>query len=354
MESKHPAIAAELRRRLKSGRLKGRLPTSLELAREFGVNVKTLNKAMHTLAAEGLLERRRRGGTRTIAPGGRQERRIEVIFEGYTTVFSHPFWRDIWSGMVEQLGTAGFLVVLNMLESDRATGLLRLESFNPGPADGRILLGVMEKRLLDAVVRTGVPWIVAGDRLEDSGLPQIGFDFSAGMAAAVDYLVARSCRAIGFIGQASSFVDNGALHKFDAYRKAIQRHCQLPAGLIADVRPLGGNGAAGLAGVLRRGRPDALIVGNDTLLPEILQMLAERRLRIPVVGCDGLSLPGVPERRPMIRAPLRRCGELAAQKLMAAVVGGSAVEPGWLEAVFVPPETEGPARIRSAGQIAVP
>ena len=64
IEYKQPAIVAELRRRIQEGIYTSLLPTTAELAAEFGVNVKTMGKAIARLVAEGRLERRRHSGTR--------------------------------------------------------------------------------------------------------------------------------------------------------------------------------------------------------------------------------------------------------------------------------------------------
>ena len=55
IEYKQPAIVAELRRRIQEGIYTSLLPTTAELAAEFGVNVKTMGKAIARLVAEGRL-----------------------------------------------------------------------------------------------------------------------------------------------------------------------------------------------------------------------------------------------------------------------------------------------------------
>ncbi|MDX2482283.1 MAG: UTRA domain-containing protein [Pseudodonghicola sp.] len=59
-------IAEEVRRRIieKEWRQGDRIPDETELATEFGVARATVNKALQLLAEEGLLDRRRRAGTR--------------------------------------------------------------------------------------------------------------------------------------------------------------------------------------------------------------------------------------------------------------------------------------------------
>ena len=49
IEYKQPAIVEEIRRRIRCGIYTGQLPTTAELAEEFGVNIKTMSKAVSQL-----------------------------------------------------------------------------------------------------------------------------------------------------------------------------------------------------------------------------------------------------------------------------------------------------------------
>lgn len=72
-EPKHAAIARTLRARIEGGAWPpgGAIPREAELAREFGVARPTVNRALRGLVEAGLVERRRRAGSRVAAPSGR-------------------------------------------------------------------------------------------------------------------------------------------------------------------------------------------------------------------------------------------------------------------------------------------
>lgn len=320
MENKHLAIAAELRRRIRDGEYGDRLPVSAELAAEFGVNIKTIHKALAHLTAEGLIERRRRDGTRVRA-GMRAERHlVEVLFEGFATIFSHPFWSEIWNGMTEVLLAEGFLPVLHMLRTSPDSGVLQLEDFEMIPSAGKIILGIGEKRLLDRVAATGVPFIAGCDRINDPRVAQIVFDFRRGMADAVKFLHENGAKKIAFIGQCSNYISLGYLHKFESYLSAIQHYSAIDPGLISEAAPLPGSGAAAVEHLLRSGTvPDAAIAAYDHQLPEILTAFRQHGMEIPLIGCDGLELPELEPHRPAVVAPRRKCGELLAHELVASI-----------------------------------
>ena len=336
IEYKQPMIVEEIRRRIRNGVYSGQLPTTAELAEEFGVNIKTMSKAISQLVDARILERRRRCGTRVI-PGmipNPEAELIEVIFEGSTSLFTHPFWGEIWSAIVSELTLSGFRSVLNMLEADPETGLLHLDNFTMCPSAGKIVLGISEQHLFEKVRCSGVPFVVAGDQIGSDDIPQITFDFSTGIRDAVDFLYAQGCRRIGFIGQTHSFVDAARAHKYNAYLRAVQRYTQINPALVENVRPLTELGRTAIIRMLDRAAPDSLIAAYDHQLPGIFEVLKERGIEMPVIGCDGVSSDILPPCRHTVKAPLKECGVAAAKALISAIRRKTKVHSRFLKAEF--------------------
>ncbi|MDN5567916.1 MAG: GntR family transcriptional regulator [Paracoccus sp. (in: a-proteobacteria)] len=88
-------IAAEVRRRIveQEWRQGDRIPDEVDLAIEFGAARATVNKAMQILATEGLLERKRRAGTRVATnPAGKATFTIPIVrqqIESAGMAYSH-------------------------------------------------------------------------------------------------------------------------------------------------------------------------------------------------------------------------------------------------------------------------
>jgi len=337
MKYKQPQIIATIRERIASGVYVKRLPTTLQLAAEFGVNVKTVQKAIRRLVTAGCLSAKPKSGICVADNTMNIEREtIEVIFEGYTSLISHPFWSEIWIGLLDKLCSNGFRPELNMLESDPESGLLKLEAFQCHPVAGRVLLGISEQRLFKMLKQDGTPFIVAGDPVNDIKVPQVSFNFNNGIFDAIKYLREKGHRNIAFIGLTHTFSDSGFLEKFHAYCDAFQEYAPLNAKLIKDVRPLKGKGYEAVESLLsNKDLPDAIIAAYDTQVPEIVSLLKKRNLKIPVIGCDGLQLPGLSPLRPMVVAPLRQCGELAALNLITAINSRQHVNSKRLSAKFM-------------------
>ena len=324
MEHKQPDIIREIRRRIDDGVYIDRLPDGRALAAELGVNVKTLDKALRKLAAMGVIERRKRAGTKVIRknPSGSAEPRlVEVIYEGFSAIFTHPFWGEIWDGMVSELARCGYRPVLNMLQSEPETGLLKTDDVTLLPGVGKIILGVSEQWLFNRVKALNVPFVSACEPVDDPEVPQIIFDLEEPINEAVGYLVSEGCRKIAFIGQTASLVAPGQLQKYHAFIRALQKFCKIDPRLIGDTRPLDGSGGNALRNILQKSDCDAVFAAYDHQLPEIFAVLHEAGLDIPVIGCDGVHTAESCRSRGVITSPRRLCGRMLAEYIISSDCG---------------------------------
>ncbi len=341
MEYKQPDIIREIRRRIDDGVYGDALPDGKTLAAEFKVNVKTLDKALKKLVSQGVVERRRRAGTRVVRRSGNpvnEPRLVEVIYEGFSTIFTHPFWGEIWDGMVSEFAGSNWRPVLNMLQSDPETGLLKSDDVTLLPGVGKIILGVSEQWLFNRVKSLGVPFVTACDPVGDPDVPQVVFDLEEAIFEAVSYLVSRGCRRIAFIGQTASLVNPGQLQKYHLFIRALQRFSKIDPLLIGDTRPLDGSGGGVMRSILERTECDAVFAAYDHQLPEIFRVLDEYKLDIPVIGCDGVHVSESGRERGVITSPRRLCGRLLAKYIIDSDSGVEFAENKRIKSSFAAPE----------------
>lgn len=323
MKKKQDGIFLELKKRILGGVYTGKLPLSAALAEEFGVNVKTLNKVMTRLVRLGLLERRRRFGTAVRrASGSGMDTLIEVVYEGFTAVFSHPYWSGLWNGMAEGLLSNGFHPVLTRLETDPKEHCLRLDKFLPLPAAGRMVVGIHDPRLFDRLGEADAPYLSVGYRMMDSGVPSLSFEWESAIESLISALWKAGYRRIGFIGQIQTYSDSGELERYNVYRKALQKFTEIRPEWIENATPHPGMGVCALTRILERAVPDVLIVASDTQLPEIERELILRKCAIRLIGCDGVDLPLLPKMHHPLESPLYECGHLAAETIIRAARTG--------------------------------
>lgn len=326
-EYKQGKIVEELLRRIREGVYEEKLPLSQELAEEFNVNFKTINKALNQLVADGILFRKKGCGTFIRTPVNIDgARMVEVLFEGYATVSSHPFWGEIWSGVVKTLSENGYRPVLSMLETD-SEGILNLNGFTFCESAGKLLLGVSEKRLIKLLqTETGVPFVSVADPVDEPSVLSVSIDDGMAIHEAIDYLIARGAERIGFIGVTCSYTNSRLANRFQHYLDAVQRYHQIDPDLIENVRLLAENGYSAMKSILSRSIPDAVLVSGDHMIPGVARALEEAGIPVPgkviICGCDGVRT-GLPFSYPTIRSDRQLCGEKAAELLIRKIVNPS-------------------------------
>ena len=338
MEYKQPEIISELERRIADGIYAEKLPTSAELAAEFCVNIKTVNKALGRMVRKGEIVRKRHVGTLIVKKeksSFAEPRLVEVLYEGFPTIFTHPFWGDIWEGMVSALSRHQYRPVLNMLNSDPETGLLKTENIYLMPDVPKIVLGITEERLINQIKSMKIPFVTGCDEIDDSDVPQVSFDMRRAIEEAVNHLFSLGCSRIAFIGLTGSLVNQGNIQKYRSFSRALQKKCRLDPDLIYNVRPLSGAGRIAMQKILDRTSCDAVFAAYDHQLPDIYEVLKEHDLEhIPVIGCDGLDITGVPDNRYAVISPRRMLGEVIAETLVGIINNESLCRQQKLESVF--------------------
>lgn len=319
MKNKQNEISEILRQRINSGVYTDKLPDTRTLSVEFGVNIKTMASAINHLVATGILERKRRSGTKILRKSITMATSplVEVIFSGEKNIFSHPFWGEIWDGLVSRLAMTGYRPVLNILKH---TPRINLKNFSLTPSAGRVILGTFDERIFHVVQSDGIPYISACDHINLPDIPQVTLDFTYGIQNAVDFLFARGYKKIGFIGQVKSDYPIRIPHKYLAYCEAMNNN-SLENFIETEHANLSfDGGASALKKMFNRSLPEALIVAHDHHLPEMLQLIHELKIQMPIIACDGLDLPGLVHKRCVVRAPLHECGETIARQIISGIV----------------------------------
>lgn len=326
---KQGEIVAELERRINAGTYNSGIPAGSDLAAEFGVNIKTVNKAVNQLVETGRLARRRGVGTFVVSRNV-GDRQVEVLFEGYSSLFDHPFWGEIWNGCILRLIDYGYRPVLTRVRADDA-GNLMLDDFRFSRTEGKILLGITQPEFLKLLQEQNVPAVSAGDPLPDPDFMQVYFDYGPGIGEAMRFLVSRNCRRIAFLGEVRESFNPMLLNKFNAYRHALEALGLYDPELTEHARPLPEAAGHALRILLERTMPDALFVAGDHQVPYVEKVLKEKGLRLPVIGCDGLSFATWPT----VALPRRAAGEAAARLLVSRLNGRISEDRAVLPSRFI-------------------
>ncbi len=234
----------------------------------------------------------------------------------------NPFFACILSGMGQELGAAGYdlLVSDTMGAGGRHRALRRF--LDPSRADGIILLDG-QVTPADLAARPGAPpLIVACEWIEGAALPRVVLDNPRGTALATEHLLALGHRRIAFIGGPPDNVLHRA--RLQGMARALGAP---PPGYAGDFTlPAGARAARIWLAEDPATRPTALVAFSDELAAGFMGEVQRHGLAIPadvsVVGFDGIDWGAhLPTPLTTIRQPRLQIGRAAARTLLAHMRG---------------------------------
>ncbi|HIY25239.1 MAG TPA: LacI family DNA-binding transcriptional regulator [Candidatus Brachybacterium merdigallinarum] len=157
---------------------------------------------------------------------------------------------------------------------------------------------------------------------DDHAVPATVPDEAGGVVAAVHHLVDLGHRRIGFLNEDPARAIAAEL-RLEGYRKALEeRGIAVDPDLIEESRNEPGVSDAGVAKLLERARPTAIVCFNDEMATGVYREAGRRGLSIPedlsVVGFDNLELVATLVDPPLttVRLPHAEMGEWAIRMLL--------------------------------------
>lgn len=276
-------LMGDLKAQITSGELPAgaRLPARLDLCATYGMSSVTVQKAVRRLVAEGFLVTRARGGT-FVAPRLQHLDSLALVYPvAPAKVGSSPYFRSLEAAarMIEAQGTWRLPRYYHVYwEGDEAESeRLRADIF------GSRLAGAIYANLPSHLFAR--PWwpkvrltqlaVSATDKASE--IPILHLDYRSFCAAACQRLRAQGRRRVAALqlGARASFgqqlaaaaTAHGLEHDPCWCQSATPESVQQCVSLLLSPR--------------MRGRPDALIVADDTLLPGVLATLSSLPWQVP-------------------------------------------------------------------------
>jgi DNA-binding LacI/PurR family transcriptional regulator len=269
----------------------------------------------------------------------------------------NPFFVEVVDGIEEQAGASGYRALFNTGgrsaagESSAVDTLLQLRT------EGIVLVSTVlaGPQILEAATTAPVVLIARPSRW--GTVDSVTNDDRAGARLAVEHLASLGHRRIAHIDGGTGA---GAASRRSGFLDTMRR-----LGLGADALVVGGayteeGGAAGVAAVLRTGKPPtAVFAANDLAAIGALQALEEHGLKVPtdvsLVGYDNTSLAAIRHiGLTTIDQPRREMGTIAIRLLLERLAGERdrarhvVVPPGLMvRRTTAPPFRSGRRRMRS-------
>lgn len=323
-----------------------RVSTITDVAREAGVSVATVSRALRGLdrvspsTREKVLEAARRlhyvaSPTATSLASGRT--RVVAVVAPFLTRW---FFATLVSAIEKELRRTNHHVLLIDLEDDSPYTRLHLtQEMLSRRVDGLITLNVpMADEEITLLDRLGLPAVAIGERIP--GRPLVCIDDSAAGRAATEHLIGLGHRDIGYIGTVP--VNAAHVHtpatRLAAFRATMRAHRLT----VRDDWVIDSDWTAQSAHIdalrllARPDRPTAIVAASDEMAIGVIVAAQQLGVGIPnvlsIIGIDDFTLSDVMGLT-TVRQDVLAQGEEAARTLMRALLGG---EPAGDRTTIIP------------------
>jgi DNA-binding LacI/PurR family transcriptional regulator len=247
-----------------------RLPTLGELSIQLGVAYATVERAVRELTQEGLLEGRKRGGTRVIQPRRKTVDAIGILgFTEFGRLHTHSrYFSTVLMLLQEKIIDHGRMVVYDYAPHDKPFSA----AFNGlTHVDGMIVFDPDGLRTDDirACLRVGVPSLCVGERSEPD-VPAVATASLASTQRAIEHMISLGHEHLACV--AHSFRINGPAVqcRIEGFRRAM-------AGTVSGFRTsqllIGDPSAQAQALLKLRPAPTALFAPQSNHFPELFGLL---------------------------------------------------------------------------------
>jgi DNA-binding LacI/PurR family transcriptional regulator len=339
-EPLHALIAARVRRYIREGLYAPgqRIPAEVDLARQLGVSRGTVRHALRELLGDGVIQTV--AGRGSFVPDMTSRRSAGLIGMILPSVVRarNP---ELISGAEETVRQAGYSLVLGISGDDRWLETEQIQRIVGQGASGLIVYAVdgpLDEPALRRLVDRGFPVVLIDRYFPDLAVDVVTMDNISGGFVAVQHLVQRGYRRIGYIGT-NNLDTSSIFERMAGYRWALREFgLELDPELVCtSVRRLLAwpprepekerhNEQVLRAFLETPDRPDAVFVCNDYVAFEVVQVAEELRLRIPedlaIVGFDNVAYTdyfGVP--LTTVEQPRQEIGATAASLLLERIAG---------------------------------
>ena len=233
---------------------------------------------------------------------------------------TNPFFPTVVRSIETFAAQQGYLVIVVETDWNLAKEQMAVYKLREQAVDGLILISsVNAEEIIQANAMGALPFIVADRGLSSQTATQITVDHYAGAIEAVNHLVQRGHRDIGFIAGRDSDSAKQRQRGYQDVMEALGQPVHIWEGPEGYTFNAGYEGMRTLAG-----KVSAVFAANDLSALVALKYLQERGVRVPedvaIVGFDDI-LPSVlvHPRLTTVHQPVDVLGQESARHLIAAI-----------------------------------
>ncbi|WP_433285984.1 LacI family DNA-binding transcriptional regulator [Pseudonocardia sp. CA-142604] len=178
----------------------------------------------------------------------------------------NPFFAELAHAAEQEALRRGYVVMLANADEDAAQEQLYLRTFSAQRVDGVLMAPQSKDRVhLDRLIGTGLPVVFVDRVLPGLDVPSVTSDNVGGMRSALEYLVARGHRRIGYVGGPAPV--STAIDRLDAFVH-LRAELGLPddESLVQEGDFRAESGAAAVDRMLASGSAPTAVLAADGLM----------------------------------------------------------------------------------------
>lgn len=272
--------AAHLRTELERGRWSETIPGVKQLAREVGVNHKTIEAALRQLEHEGLLVGRGQGRKRVIVlPDGKAARPLRIALLDYDPVAAIEGYLIELQHLLLAAGHTAFFTEKSLTQL--GMDVARISRMVKRTAADAWVVIAGSRQVLEWFSAHPAPAFALFGRREGLPIAAAGPDKSPAIAAATRHLVGLGHRRIVLLARRARRLPEPG-HSERAFLDELKA-CRIPMGEynLPDWEPTQDGFHSVLSSLFRITPPSALIVDEASFFVATHQFLASRGIRVP-------------------------------------------------------------------------
>jgi len=249
-----------------------------------------------------------------------------VLPRSVSTFFTDPYIPRLTQGVAHACNQHNYTLGLFLLDTEDDEIRIFPRISHKGLLDGILLqTGRKRDKLMDRLIRTDFPVVIAGRPFHTNGVSYIDIDNVKATYHAVCHLIQLGYKRIGTI---TGMMDSTTgIDRMDGYLKALTE-----AGYTVDEALIAEGDFSELSGYtamkkLLPNRPDAIFAASDTMAIGAMRATREAGLRVPediaFIGFDDLPIASHPDiQLTTVRQPIARFGSKAVEILIDLIENG--------------------------------
>jgi len=218
---------------------------------------------------------------------------IAVLMDQDSSLLDQSFYSELNTQLIRECEDRHYNLIycVSRMEADHTVTIPKV--IRSRDVDGIIVLGYLDQQIISKISSCDCPIIILDNYIPSSGVGHVVFDYQAASVMAMEYLISKGHRQIGYIG---SDISGGKIQffsqqTFKGYRQVLEQyHLAIPASWMQMSAQDEKTAGDSMDKILQSDVfPTAVLCSGDIYAIGAMRSIKQHGLRIP----DDISLIGI-------------------------------------------------------------